>query len=251
MSERSYALLGSGEFEPWSAEVDRRLLERTSRSGPVLIAPAASAPEGEEVFQRWATMGLEHYSGLGIAAEVLPLRTREDALREDAAAKLEGASMIFFSGGNPAYLAAILADTPFWAALVSAMDAGLAYAGCSAGVACLGERAPDSSAGDLTQDIWKPALRAFPRVVFAPHWDALDTFVPGLSAVFIGALSDGERLFTIDENTAVVGDGRRWTTVGSGAARILESGSWCTFPSGEGFSTDAAGEGTRSEEPAS
>jgi cyanophycinase-like exopeptidase len=251
MSDRSYALLGSGEFEPWSAEVDRRLLERTERVGPVLIAPAASAPEGEEVFQRWATMGLEHYSGLGIAAEVLPLRTREDALREDAAAKLEGASMIFFSGGNPTYLAAILADTPFWAALLTAMDAGLPYAGCSAGVACLGERAPDSAVEDFTKDFWKPGLRAFPRVVFAPHWDALDSFAPGLTELFAGSISDGERLFTIDENTAVVGDGRRWTTVGSGAARILESGSWRTFPSGEGFSSDPVGERTRSQEAAS
>lgn len=250
MSERSYALLGSGEFEPWSAEVDRRLLERTPRSGPVLICPAASAPEGDEVFQRWATMGLEHYAGLGIEAKVLQLRTREDALRDDVVGELDGAAMIFFSGGNPAYLAAILADTPFWAALTSAMDAGLAYAGCSAGVACLGERAPDSAAEKFTRDVWQPGLRAFPRVVFAPHWDALDSFVPGLSDLFAGSLSDGERLFAIDENTAVVGDGRRWTTVGSGAARILESGSWSTYPSGEGFTTDPAEERQRSEEPA-
>jgi cyanophycinase len=240
MSERSYALLGSGEFEPWSAEVDRRLLERTSRSGSVLIAPAASAPEGDEVFERWAAMGLEHYAGLGTEAEVLRLRTREDALRDDVIGKLDGASMIFFSGGNPAYLAAILVETPFWAALASAMDAGLAYAGCSAGVACLGERAPDSSAEEFTQGVWTPGLRAFPGVVFAPHWNALDSFVPGLSDLFVGALSDGERLFAIDENTAVVGDGRRWITVGSGSARVLESGSWHTYPSGEGFTTEPA-----------
>ena len=32
--------------------------------------------------------------------------------------------MIFFSGGNPAYLASVLADTPFWTALRGAMDHG-------------------------------------------------------------------------------------------------------------------------------
>lgn len=47
MTERSFALLGSGEFEPWTADVDR-LLERTTRAGPILIAPTAAAPEGEE-----------------------------------------------------------------------------------------------------------------------------------------------------------------------------------------------------------
>src|SRR5207247_11167709 len=67
-----FALLGSGEFEPWTAEVDRWLLERTIGSGRVLILPTASAPEGDAVFNRWGDMGLAHYEELGIPAEVVP-----------------------------------------------------------------------------------------------------------------------------------------------------------------------------------
>ena len=60
-----FALLGSGEFEPWTEEVDRWLLERTTGSGRVLILPTASAPEGDAIFNQWGDMGLEHYGSWG------------------------------------------------------------------------------------------------------------------------------------------------------------------------------------------
>jgi cyanophycinase-like exopeptidase len=104
------ALLGSGEFEPWTEEVDRWLLDRASGDGSVLILPAASAPEGDEVFNRWAEMGLRHYEGLGIPAEVLQLKTKDDAQRADMSSRLDEASVAYFSGGNPAYLAAVLRE---------------------------------------------------------------------------------------------------------------------------------------------
>src|SRR5205085_10219310 len=54
-------LLGSGEFEPWARPVDSWCAERaTAPSERVLIVPTAAAPEGEDVFQRWAQMGIEH-----------------------------------------------------------------------------------------------------------------------------------------------------------------------------------------------
>src|SRR5439155_11002014 len=75
------ALLGSGEFEPWTEEVDRWLLERATGDGSVLVLPTASAPEGDPIFDGWANLGLDHYAQLGIPAQVVPLKTREDADR--------------------------------------------------------------------------------------------------------------------------------------------------------------------------
>lgn len=48
---------------------------------------------------------MDHYRRQGVTAEVLPLRTREDAERPELAPELARASMVFFSDGNPAYLA--------------------------------------------------------------------------------------------------------------------------------------------------
>jgi cyanophycinase len=60
------ALVGAGEFLPAMAEFDAELLASTGRARPrVAILPTASYPDGEEVFQRWAAMGVAHFSGLG------------------------------------------------------------------------------------------------------------------------------------------------------------------------------------------
>jgi cyanophycinase len=229
-------LLGSGEFEPWSGEVDRWLLGRSRTGGDrVLVLPTASAPEGEDVFGRWASMGLAHYASLGIAAEVVRIRTREDAEDPIHVARLPTASMVFFSGGNPAYLSATLAGTAFWAALRAAMDEGLAYGGCSAGVACLGARAIDTATGRVEPDVWKPGLGVFPEVSFGPHWDALDLYVPGLRASIEASVPSGQVLVAIDEHTAVVGDGRDWEVVGAASAHVRTGERWTHHPAGSRF----------------
>ena len=79
MSQRSFALLGSGEFEAWTVEMDHWLLNRATGDGTIVIAPTASAPEGDEVFGRWSRKGIDHFADGGRRAELLPLRTRADA----------------------------------------------------------------------------------------------------------------------------------------------------------------------------
>lgn len=230
------ALLGSGEFEPWAEEVDRWVLERARDRGRVLVLPTASAPEGEGVFERWAALGVEHYRRQGVAAEILPLRTREDAERPELARELARASMVFFSGGNPAYLARVLYGTDFWRALRAELLRGLGYAGCSAGVACLGESTPDSSASmQARRLVSAPGLRLFPGLDLGPHWDVLDTYFRGLRELFVRSLPPGRRLLAIDERTAVVGDGRAWAVLGASAAHLLEDGAWRHFPAGSTF----------------
>jgi cyanophycinase-like exopeptidase len=230
------ALLGSGEFEPWTEEVDRWVLERASGDGTVLILPAASAPEGDEVFNRWANMGLRHYRDQGIRAEVLPLKTAVDAGRPELLARLDEASMAYFSGGNPAYLAAVLSGSRFWSALTKATERGLAYVGCSAGAACLGDVVPDSTVGNFASpELWTPGLGYFPTLFISPHWDALNRYMPGLQELFIAAVPAGNRLLAIDERTAVVGDGTDWHVMGRGSASLLERSKWRTFPSGQTF----------------
>jgi hypothetical protein len=101
-------------------------------------------------------------------------------------------------------------------------------------VACLGEKAPDSSIRDpFRGDLWKPALRLFPRVYLAPHWDALDGFMPGLRDFIVRSLPADCRLLAIDERTALVGDGAEWSVIGSGAAHLLDGGVWSDVGAGE------------------
>jgi cyanophycinase len=230
----SWALLGSGEFEPWSEVADRWLLERATGDGRVVIAPTASSREGDAVFEEWGRKGLEHFASIGVDAEVLPVRTREDAERDDLAARLEEASVVYFSGGNPAHLSEVLRDTAVWATLLRSIGRGMGYAGCSAGVACLTETTFDSDSLDLDQ-IYKPGLGLVPQTVFAPHWDIVDTWMPGAGDFIVGSVPPGYAFVGLDEDTAMLGDGTSWEVVGKSGIHVRAGGASATYRAGNRF----------------
>jgi cyanophycinase len=228
----TWAFLGSGEFEPWHDEVDRRLL--AARAGPVLVAPTAAAHEGEAAFSGWAAKGVAHYERLGVEVRVLPLRERADATDPSLVAALDDAAMLFFSGGNPWRLAETLVGTPFWDRVNERVADGLVYAGCSAGVACLNRRTFDSDTDDMAR-IFQPGLARFDGVLFAPHWDMVDDWVPGAAAFIVGSTGAEETLIGLDERTAMVGDGRRWDVVGVGGVHLHREDAWEHVTAGGSF----------------
>ena len=236
-----FALMGSGEFLPWAREVDTWAIERaTASTDRVLIMPTASAPEGDDVFNNWAGMGAEHFTGLGLTPVVLPLRVRADASRPEIVDEVADARYVFFSGGNPGYLAETLRDTPFWEAVRDALAHGTALGGCSAGASALASIAPDvtSSTIDPSQIEWVPGLPMFTRGFIPTHFDAVDTFFPGLRKLIFDARPADDTLFGIDEDTAACGDGENWTVLGSGAVTVLspDAGEPVEHRSGESFS---------------
>jgi cyanophycinase len=235
VSAVSIAFLGSGEFDPWSEPVERWLLARSRNpGGPVLVAPTAAAHEGDASFDGWAAKGLEHYQALGIPAEVLPLKTREDAHREELVARIGDASMVFFSGGNPARLTQVVGGTPFWEALVMAFWSGLPYAGCSAGVACLTEVTYDSDSQEL-DSVWAAGLGFVRDALFGPHWDIVDTWIPGATEFIVSSVKPGHTFVGLDEDTAMVGDGTRWEVMGRSKVHVMREAEWTRHADGERF----------------
>lgn len=228
---RHFLLLGAGEFLPWSEDAERNVLRLTRRTGAIAILPTASAPEGDAVFDRWGRMGLDHYAQVGLDARVVPLKTRDDALDPALIAMLEGVSMIFFSGGNPAYLARTLDGTPFLDALVQGLASGMVFAGCSAGAMVAGARV-----GTTTGPGFRSAgLGLIAHVRFGVHWNR----VPGLPGVkrFMTAGSDrGDVFIGIDEMTAIAGDGTRWRVFGAGRVEVRRLGDRFFHSAGDEFS---------------
>jgi len=235
VSGMAMALLGSGEFEPWSEPVERWLLERSRNGdGRVLVVPTAAAHEGDESFDFWARKGLEHYRSMAVPAEVLPLKTREDAHSEEVVGRLEQASLVFFSGGNPARLVEVVRDTPFWGTLCLKLRDGLPYAGCSAGVACLTEVTFDSDTQDF-ESVWAPGLGYIRRVLFGPHWDIVDTWIPGATDFIVSSVRPGQVFVGLDEETAMVGEGTTWAVMGRSAIHVLRDGKWESYSEGDTF----------------
>lgn len=228
----TFALLGSGEFLPWTEPMDRRLLERSrDPDGMVLVFPAASAHEGDHVFERWGAQGVAHYERLGARAQVMDVRRRDDASREDLIRRIDDAALIAFSGGNPARLAGIFAGTPMWSALLAAVADGVPYLGCSAGVSGLCERAFDNEVR-FRGERWRPGLGLFREVLFAPHWDAIDRWVPGATRWILRSVPEGSLFVGLDERTALVGDGRTWSVHGEGRVHVRRGDTWGRFDAG-------------------
>jgi cyanophycinase-like exopeptidase len=213
------ALVGSGEFLPVMEDVDRRLLK--GRPPRVVFLPTAAAPEGRARVDYWVELALEHYRRMGVGAEPLLVLERSDADRPEFADRVAGAGLIYFSGGNPAYLTDTLRDSKVWRAIHGAWENGAALAGCSAGAIALTAVVRDRFAADAPV---RPALGVVPHLAVLPHFDRLRRFRPELAEARTRGTPDGVTLVGVDEDTAIVGGPVRWTVMGRQRAWVLREG---------------------------
>lgn len=227
-------LLGSGEFQAWSAALELEVLQAASGDGSVAVVPAASAPEGE-TYASWANDGLEHFAELGVPARVVELKSRSDADDSSLARELERVSAVFFSGGHPAFLAGLLGGSKLWDAVRGAVERGAAFFGCSAGACVAGEFAPDSVTEYVWEDRWAAGLRLVPNVWVLPHFDALNQERQGTRDYFLSRVPQDGWALGIDEDTAVARLGSMWSVHGRGGAFVSRRSVAARFGPGATF----------------
>jgi len=228
------ALVGSGEFLPGMSEIDAALLAATGRRRPrVAILPTASWPDGEDVFRRWASMGVEHFSALGAEVEPVLVRDRFDA---DDAAHVQAigeADLVYLSGGKPAYLSAALCSTAVGKALRAAHERGAVIAGCSAGAMVLAGHAFDFRVRLLPWPLrWGRGLGFAPSVSVVPHYDA---WPEPMSALVALQAPRGSVVLGIDEETAVVGRDGAFQVHGASRVTVWRGRHRERFRAGEVF----------------
>jgi cyanophycinase-like exopeptidase len=211
------ALIGSGEFLPNAAPLDRTLLDRCPASPHVIILPTASAPDGPGVPERWMQMGIAHFHRLGVDAAGMPLLTRRDAESPELAERIACGNFVYFSGGKPNYLLRTLRDTACWRAVQAVYDAGGVVAGCSAGAMVLAEA---MLAGPL---MWRttPALGLAHGMAVVPHFDELPRWVGSILA----RLARGPMPFVgVGGFTGLVGHDGDWMACGRGEIAVMYRG---------------------------
>ena len=230
------ALVGSGEFTPAMAAVDRGLLAATGAEWPrAAIVPTASWPDGPAVFQRWADMGEAHFAGLG--ATPVPVLIRDQVSADDPAnaALLSGCDLIYLSGGKPGHLLAALQDTAAGAAVRAAHARGVVIAGCSAGAMVLGgHQLRVGGRGFLQPPFgWQDALGYVEGIVVLPHYDRMpETLVVPLA---LAAPTDSV-VVGIDEDTALVGRDGAWQVQGRGRVTLWRGANRRRYKAGSSVS---------------
>jgi cyanophycinase len=230
------ALVGSGEFLPVMEEIDAGLLAATGRRRPrVALLPTASWPDGEEVFRRWASMGVEHFSALGAEVEPVLVRDRFDAEDASHVQAIGEADLIYLSGGKPGHLTDTLVSSALGAALVAAHERGAILAGCSAGAMTLAGRHWDLRGRRLFWPLrWRDGLGIVPRATVIPHYDA---WPEALSALLVLQAPRELSILGIDEETAAIGQNDAWQVQGRGRVTVWHGRNRERFRRGDVFRT--------------
>jgi cyanophycinase len=222
------ALVGSGEYLPVMTETEGLLLQ--GRPPRYVQLPTAAAPEGEASLQRWVELGRAQAERLGVEAVPVLVRDREGAQSEELAALVEGAGLVYLSGGNPPYLAQALRGTRVWEAISAAWEAGAALAGCSAGAIALTSWVPD-----IRHPLRDPieGLGVVPQLRVIPHFDRFVGWMPDLVGRYLARAPEGVSVLGIDEDTALVHDGDRWVVHGRQSVWVLTRDGRTPYAAGE------------------
>ncbi|MBA2719847.1 MAG: Type 1 glutamine amidotransferase-like domain-containing protein [Chloroflexi bacterium] len=227
-------LVGSGEFLPAMRQIDAALLAAIGRSRPrVAIVPTASWPDGEQVFRRWATMGVEHFSTLGAEVEAVLVRDGFDADDSAHVQAIGEADLIYLSGGKPGHLSESLVGSAVGDALLAAHARGATLAGCSAGAMALADRHFEFRKRRMVWPLrWEDGLDLVPGALVIPHYDF---FPEALAAMFVLQAPRGLVTLGIDEETAVVGQDGAWQVHGVGRVTVWRGRRRQRFRRGEVF----------------
>ena len=193
------ALVGSGEYLPVMNDVEAWLLE--GHPGTYVQLATAAAPEGDASLARWHALGAKAASRLGVEQVVVDIRTRSDAFDERWVPLIEGAGLIYLSGGNPGHLAATLHDSPAWAAIRRTWLGGASLAGCSAGAMALCGYVPDFR---HPRRGGEQGLGLLPTTRVLPHFDRYTKWIPDFAMRPL--MSEGITIVGVDEDTALIGE---------------------------------------------
>jgi cyanophycinase-like exopeptidase len=223
------------------AEFDAGLLAATGRPRPrVAILPTASFPNGEDVFQRWASMGVAHFGELGAEVEPVMVRDRFEADDASAAQAVGEADLIYLSGGKPGYLMQALEGSAVAAAIVSAHRRGAVLVGCSAGAMVLAGHAFDFRVRLVPWLLrWREGFGFAPGTSVMPHYDA---WPEPICALIAFQAPRGSVVLGIDEGTAAVGRDGAWQVHGRSRVTVWRGRHRDRYRAGEVFRLDGVGE---------
>ncbi len=218
-------LVGGDEFRASCAGMDRHVLETTGEANPrVAIVPTAAAFENPGLA---ASNGMRHFTGLGASAYGLDVVRRENAENPRIVAQLEGAHVIYFTGGSPDHLHSVLAGSPLLSAVNDACEAGVIWAGSSAGAMVLGSVMRRPSSGSPVS----PALDIVPNVMVLPHHERSDP--NAVTEQLSGSATFGLTVLGIDGGSGVLLDADGAVALGAGNITVYHSGEWRRYAAGE------------------
>jgi cyanophycinase len=217
-SSGAIALVGSGEYSVQMQELETQLLHRAISRGKkntFVQIPTASSHEGEASRAKWKRLGQEQADRIGSECIYLPIHEREDAVNPEFVDAIDGAGLIYFSGGDPHRIAEVFNNSPLWQGIEAQWKSGTSLAGCSAGAMAFG-----GTIMGIRKSQHAAGLNLLPGIEVIPHYDKMLGWLPDRVTSFIARGVSDATLLGIDENTALVYTDA-WRKFGRGNVHVL------------------------------
>ena len=221
-------LVGGEEFRQGCEEMDREIMRASGQQPPrVLIIPTAAVTGPVKA----ANDGVTHFGRLGGNSSQLMVLDRAQSDDAGFVRPVEGAGVIYFTGGNPEHLLTTLQDSRLLAAILAAVEKGAVLAGSSAGAMVMGAFMRRPSGGG-----WVEALGLVPGVAVLPHHERRDP--AETSRELQDQVPADLTVLGIDARSGCLGGPGNWRVVGSGRVTVYRGSDWTVYQSGESLPAD-------------
>jgi cyanophycinase len=215
-------IIGGHEDRRGDKQVLRAVADRLGGDGKIVVCTVASEePDSlwDDYESAFRSLGVPHVYRLDITS-------REEASSPRAMRILEGATGVFFTGGDQLKITSQIGDTPTYSRIQEIFEQGGVIAGTSAGASAMSETMLVTNNGDASYRI-KSALLMAPGLGFAADMLIDQHFAErGRMARLIGAVSQNPRVLGIgiDEDTALILEhNRSFRVIGVGAVYVVDA----------------------------
>jgi cyanophycinase len=220
----SLVIIGGHEDRTGEKRILQEVARRLGTDGKIVVCTVASAePDAlwEDYERAFRALDVPHVFRLDI-------ESREQASSARVMRVLEGATGVFFTGGDQLKITSQVGDTPMYSRIREIYENGGVLAGTSAGASAMSETMLVTGNGDESYRI-KSALLMAPGLSFAPDLLIDQHFSQrGRMARLIGAVTQNPRVLGIgiDEDTAIIVDREaEFQVLGKGAVYVVDGSS--------------------------
>ncbi|MFC4425150.1 cyanophycinase [Deinococcus navajonensis] len=211
-------IIGGHEAKKGNRDILRQVA-RLSGGDRLVIATVASHTR-EGYFESYQ----EGFSGMDVGELTeLYVDERDEATDPKTLERLEGASGVFFSGGDQLRITSLIAQTPLEERIREIYDEGGVIAGTSAGASVMCETMMVTGRSEETYRVGElqmaPGLAFIRGVIIDQHFAER-----GRMGRLLGAVAQNPRVLGIgiDEDTAIVVRGDSFDVIGSGGVYVAD-----------------------------
>ena len=213
-------IVGGHEDKKGDRLILRAVAERVGDGALVVATVASELPD--EVWADYEPL----FKELGVRdVRHLHVFSREEAMRDEPLAVLDGATAVFITGGDQLKLTSQLGDTPIYSRLMEIYEQGGTIAGTSAGASVMCETMLVEGDGSSSATVggglrMAPGLGLIAGVIIDQHFAER-----GRIGRLVAGVAQNPRILGIgiDENTAILCDPRScFTVLGAGAVYVVD-----------------------------